>query len=497
MSTDHQRYSTENQTAAIRKFAAAHGMQVVQTFCDSGKSGLVLEGRDSLKNLIHQVSGGACHFEAILVYDISRWGRFQDPDEAAYLEYICKRGGLAVHYCAEQFDNDGSPVSTIIKNVKRAMAGELSRELSIKVFTGQCRLVELGFRQGGPAGYGLRRMLIDEFGNQKQELARGQHKSLQTDRVILVPGPQSEVQVVNEVYRSFVKHCLSEQQIADWLNSRGIKTDIERPWTRGSVHQLLVNEKYIGHNVFNRSSFKLKKRRVTNEPDKWIRAENAFEAIVGYEIFNQAQKIIIARSVRLTDEEMIAKLKILHARHGYLSGLIIDETDGLPSSGVFRHRFGSLLRAYQQVGYTPDRDYRYIAINQDLRRYHSTVIEAIIENIRAGSATATLDPMTDLLTVNNEFTASLVVARYQETKAGSARWKIRFDIGLKPDITIAVRMDCLNEGPIDYYILPRAAFSRPAIRLAEQNGISFDCYRFQSLDYLFLMAERRSILEFV
>mgnify|MGYP006201013309 CR=1 FL=1 len=39
---------------------------------------------------------------------------------------------------------------------KRAMAGEYSRELSAKVFAGQCRLIELGFRQGGPAGYGLR-----------------------------------------------------------------------------------------------------------------------------------------------------------------------------------------------------------------------------------------------------------------------------------------------------------------------------------------------------
>ncbi|MGC5204439.1 recombinase family protein, partial [Klebsiella pneumoniae] len=73
-------------------------------------------------------------------------------------------------YCAEQFENDGSTVSTIVKGVKRAMAGEYSRELSAKVFAGQCRLIELGFRQGGPAGYGLRRILIDQNGNIKAEL---------------------------------------------------------------------------------------------------------------------------------------------------------------------------------------------------------------------------------------------------------------------------------------------------------------------------------------
>jgi hypothetical protein len=76
---------------------------------------------------------------------LSRWGRFQDADESAYYEYICRRAKIEVHYCAEQFGNDGSPISTIVKGVKRAMAGQYSRELSAKVFIGQCRLIELGF----------------------------------------------------------------------------------------------------------------------------------------------------------------------------------------------------------------------------------------------------------------------------------------------------------------------------------------------------------------
>jgi len=79
------------------------------------------------------------------------------------------------------------------------MAGEYSRELSAKVFAGQCRLIELGFRQGGPAGYGLRRVLIDQSGSVKGQLSRGEHKSLQTDRVILQPGPDEEVAVVNQI----------------------------------------------------------------------------------------------------------------------------------------------------------------------------------------------------------------------------------------------------------------------------------------------------------
>src|SRR4051794_39165544 len=178
MSTEHQRYSTENQSDAIAQYAARQGFEVVHTYADHGRSGLRLEGRDGLRQLLSDVEGGTAGFKAILVYDVSRWGRFQDADESAYYEYICRRAGIEVRYCAEQFENDGSIASTIVKTVKRAMAGEYSRELSAKVFAGQSRLIELGFRQGGSAGYGLRRRLLDESGQPKAILKRGERKSL-------------------------------------------------------------------------------------------------------------------------------------------------------------------------------------------------------------------------------------------------------------------------------------------------------------------------------
>ena len=154
MSTDHQKYSTENQLDVIRSYAEARGLQILRVFEDSGRSGLRLDGREALQNLMAEVQSGDADFKAILVYDVSRWGRFQDADEGAYHEHVCSRAGTRVHYCGEQFENDGSIGSNLLKTVKRVMAGEYSRELSVKVFAGQCRLVELGYRQGGAAGPG-------------------------------------------------------------------------------------------------------------------------------------------------------------------------------------------------------------------------------------------------------------------------------------------------------------------------------------------------------
>lgn len=378
MSTEHQKYSTENQADAICQYAERRGITVVRTYADEGKSGLRLDGRDALIRLIEDVQNGTADYSTILVYDVSRWGRFQDADESAYYEYMCRRAGISVQYCAEQFENDGSPVSTIVKGVKRAMAGEYSRELSAKVFAGQCRLIECGFRQGGPAGFGLRRMLVDQTGTAKGALARGEHKSIQTDRVILVPGSAEEIETVQWMYRAFVEEGRQEWEIADLLNHRGFATDDSKLWTRGRVHQVLTNPKYVGDNVWNRVSYKLKKMRVRNAPEMWVRADGAFQAIVDRQMFEAAQAIIQERSRRMSNEDMLAGLTSLYKARGYLSGLIIDEAENLPSSTAYMCRFGSLLRAYQLVGFTPDRDYRYVEINRALRRMHPEIIATAV-----------------------------------------------------------------------------------------------------------------------
>lgn len=489
MSTEHQKYSTENQAETIRHYAAARAIDIVKTYADEGKSGLSIDGRNALKRLIEDVDGGRADFETILVYDVSRWGRFQDADESAHYEYVCKRVGITVQYCAEQFENDGSPVSTIVKGVKRAMAGEYSRELSTKVFAGQRRLIELGFRQGGAPGFGLRRALIDQSGAPKGELNRGEHKSIQTDRVVLTVGSEIEISTVRAIYRRFVEDLASERQIADELNARGMTREPGYPWTRGTIHQVLINEKYIGNNVWNHVSFKLKKKRVRNPPEMWIRAEGAFPAIIDHHLFDAAQTIIRTRSYRMSDDEMLGALKRLRESTGLLSGLIIDEAEGLPSSSAYRTRFGSLLQAYHLVGYTPRRDYRYVEINRGLRALHPDVLSHILDELHAVGCHLHSDPETELISVNSELTISVVIARCHRTPGGSYRWWLRFDTGLQPDVTIAIRMDAANKFPLDYYLLPRIDIATEKLKIAEENGLALDGYRFENLDLFYELLE--------
>jgi DNA invertase Pin-like site-specific DNA recombinase len=490
MSTEHQQYSTENQADMIRDYAAKRGYEVVRTYADDGKSGLRIEGRNALKQLIADVQNGQTEFQAILVYDISRWGRFQDSDESAYYEYVCKRAGIKVVYCAEQFENDGSPVSTIIKSVKRAMAGEYSRDLSAKVFKGQCKLIELGYRQGGMAGYGLRRMLMDQSGQPKQSLKRGEHKSLQTDRVILIPGPEHEVTVVRTIYQMFTRDGQSEQQIAATLNARDIESETGRVWTRAVIHGILTNEKYIGNNVFNRVSFKLKKKRVVNPPEMWVRAENTFDAVVDPESFFVARGIVRERNRRFSNDEMIGYLKELLGRNTTLTASLIDEADNMPSSATYRDRFGSLLEAYAQAGFHPERDYRFVQINRQIRALHPTLVDDTIRQLEAVGATVARDGSNNRLLINDQYTAAIVLSRCRKTQAGSLRWLIELERESAPDLTILVRMDPANAAPADYYLLPLVDLGSARLLLQEDNSAEIDTFRFHTLSYFVELAGR-------
>jgi hypothetical protein len=221
------------------------------------------------------------------------------------------------------------------------MAGDYSRELSVKVFKGQCRLITLGYRQGGPPGFGLRRMLIDERGQHKGILDRGEHKSIATDRVVLVQGPDEEVAIVREIYRRFVDERQTERQIADWLNTQGIMSDLERPWSRGAVHQILINDKYAGHNVWGRTSFKLKTKACPQRSGRLDQARSGVsrDRVAGRFRWPRGSLSSSGHSA-FPMRKCSALLADILAKNGTLSGLIIDECEDGPSSSAFQSRFG-------------------------------------------------------------------------------------------------------------------------------------------------------------
>jgi len=353
MSTEHQNYSIEHQMAALAEYARARDVEIVRTYSDSGISGLGLKRRKGLQQLLADVLGGNADFSLILTYDVSRWGRFQDPDQSAHYEFICKEAGVGIEYCAEPFDNDGSLTSTLVKHLKRAMAAEYSRELSVKVGAAQMRLAAKGYWQGGPPGYGLRRRLIDPNGVTGPILEEGQWKAVTSDRVVLATGPAEEVEVVRRIFRLFLVNGLSRASVARVLREEGLRAEYGAAWTGSRVKQVLTNEKYVGNQMYGKSTGYLRGLRTSRPRRDWLRAQNAVEPIVTRAVFDQTQRNIAKRFRRLSEADMLTGLASLLAEHGHLNSTLINDAELLPCAEQYRRRFGGLVGAYARIGYAP------------------------------------------------------------------------------------------------------------------------------------------------
>ena len=350
MSTEQQQYSLENQAAAIQDYADRQGFEIIKTYSDAAKSGVLFRRRPGLSRLLQDVINGNMPFQAVLVYDVSRWGRFQDADEAAHYEFLCRQAHIPVHYCGETFANDASLPSSVMKALKRAMAAEYSRELGVKVFAAEKRWAEQGFKQGGLAGYGLRRLMISSDGVRKQLLSKGEVKCLQSDRVILVPGPPEEVDLVREIYRLAVEEERTPFDIARHLNRRGL-TRWGRRWSHQYVHKILTHPKYAGHIVWNQTSRRLGGPSINVPKSKWVIKLNAFEPVVDPRVFNDAQRILAQRTCAKSDERVLETLRKVLGERGKLTGKLLALTPDAPSPSTCSRRFGSLRRAFELAGY--------------------------------------------------------------------------------------------------------------------------------------------------
>ncbi|WP_246740480.1 recombinase family protein [Bradyrhizobium sp. LCT2] len=492
MSTQRQQYSIQNQAAVIAAYAHAHSLTIVRTYRDEGESGLLIKNRAGLMQLIKDVQTGEADFGHILVYDVSRWGRFQDVDESAYYEFVCKQAGIKITYCAELFDNDGSMLSSIVKNIKRVMAAEYSRELSAKVHIAQCRFARLGFKLGGRPGYALLRELVDQSQKSRGVLKNGDRKYLTTDHIRVRPGIPEEVAVVKWIFERFLQ-VKSEAIIARELNRRAILTNTGVRWTRASVNRVLRNENYIGNQTFNRRSRKLRRTSTCNPPELWITSEGCIEPIIEREAFLKVNKIIEERRVDLTEEEMLARLRQTLLKEGRLSSAIIASTIGLPCTSTYQTHFGSLMNVYRLIGYAPKRSYGFLESRPRWAEQEAKLGSQIAMAIRKAGGRTASGNRTAYLRVDGSVNISIRSALWCGRQNRAPYWSIKRRARLPQGWIAAIRLSEHNESVLDYVLLSTHGKVRRTINFSERARVRRGIARFDTTDALARAITKRVI----
>jgi DNA invertase Pin-like site-specific DNA recombinase/DNA-binding winged helix-turn-helix (wHTH) protein len=457
MSTDDQPNSIPFQKEAIRLYAEEHGFEVIATYSDPGKSGIEIKHRPGLRKLIQDVVGGRVQFKVILVYDISRWGRFQDTDESAYYEFLCRKAGVPIHYCAEEFINDGTMPNAIMKALKRTMAAEFSRELSVKVRAAQRRVASAGFRVGGRAGFGLRRMLVSQDGHKKL-LRENERKGMATDGVTLVPGPKPEVECIRTIFRLAGNWRNSPSRIAAQLNRGKVAFTRGRKWTEENVRRIIENEKYSGTYIWGKTEKSFNTYRM-RPAEQWIRKTEAFPPLVTPDQFVRAQKNIQKRRTwpSRPDAAILKRMRLVFEREGRLTEQLLRK-HGVYDYRKYYKRYGSVLPAYKLIGFHPSKRAVQILENAKKIRKLRSALLAQLKGMFPSEASFVRMPgqiQRQVVEVDEELKIALHVCRPTDTTvSGDLRWILITQPLEKGLGALVCTTDLTLQRIRDYYVVP-------------------------------------------
>lgn len=289
---DKQENSVDNQREQVEQFAAKEDIQIVEHFQDEGISGLTAN-RPGFQEMFAKwvTNPTAPKIDYILVYDASRFGRFQKMSEVWRLLRICEERDISLATVMRGLPKEkGSVMDSFIITLDFSMSGETSKTLSEKVSYGSAKIASQGYSVGGCAPYGYVRVLLNEERERVRILEHKVHKEVSNQRVSFEPAKTGEAKIVQRIYREFVARGRFPNEIADGLNNDGIPTAKGRLWNSSCIIRILTNETYIGTRVWGKTWGRLKEDKRAVPSNQWVRCPNAHKALVDTDTFHKAQE---------------------------------------------------------------------------------------------------------------------------------------------------------------------------------------------------------------
>ncbi|NUZ07677.1 recombinase family protein [Piscinibacter koreensis] len=447
MSIDKQDLSPAVQKEAIAAYAAARNLQIVATYEDEGRSGVHLKNRPGLMTLLRDVTE-ANQFSTVLVYDVSRWGRFQDTDAAAYYEYYCRLHGAEVVYVAEMFGPEVNPITAMLKSMRRAMAAEYSRDLANKSRAGQAQVITRGFQMGALPPLGYRRCSVSADGRRRVMLEAGQRKIAATDRIEWVLASTEEVELVKRICALYAHTCLSFADIARLGAIEGWRDHQGRALTGRGIATLVRNEALVGNFVWGRTGHK---GRIVNCGPS--RGDGTVPRVLDDHTWAQIQRRThLELSRKQTDEQILRNLETALKR----SPLLVTRdlrAQGLPGKATLRDRLGGLRECMRRVGQDPTELSRAISERTCERKADASAFgTALAERLKEAGHTVAYDGRLHVLMLP-ELKMRLRLLYSTLSPVGRV-WRLRVDrLSRDVDLDLVVRMEARLRA-IDFFLAP-------------------------------------------
>ncbi len=257
--------------------------QMAGIFADEGISGTQAKKRPEFLKMIRLCRQGK--IDLILTKSFSRFAR----NTVDSIDYIRELRALGIGVVSEKenmntLNEDSEMLITILSCFAQAESESISKNVSWGIHQ--------SFKNGKvPIKYSTL------LGYRKGE----------NDLPEIVP---DEAEIVKEIYRRYLDG-MSLRQIADTLNSRGIKTKHKNTaWTPETVKGILKNEKYSGDAILQKTYVTdciTKTTRKNNGELPMYLVKNHHEPIISRTDFNRVQEEMARRSAKRTIAEKLTK----------------------------------------------------------------------------------------------------------------------------------------------------------------------------------------------
>lgn len=268
-SNNQREESIDAQLRATEDFANKNGYEMVAHYADKAKSGTNSSKRVEFLKMIKDAEKGL--FEVVIVHKLDRFSR--DKYDSALYKRKLKQCGVKLISVTEQLDD--SPESVILESVIEGMAEYYSKNLARETLKGLMENSYKCLHNGGkpPLGYDV---------NEEKKYVINEKEA-------------ESVRLIFDMYIS----GYTQSQMVDELNARGYKTKLGSVFRSNSIHSVLINEKYTGIYIYNRSAkkdaFGKRNSHAYKDESEIVKIEGGMPEIIPKETFLQAQEVLKSR----------------------------------------------------------------------------------------------------------------------------------------------------------------------------------------------------------
>jgi site-specific DNA recombinase len=333
-STHKQEKSLTDQRHEIEAYAERSGYSIVRWYQDDGISGDETDKRNGFQAMHAKACNGR-DFDVILCWDQDRFGRFNSI-EAGYWIHPLMKAGVRLVTVTEGPINWDDFSGRIVHAVKQEGKHQFLVDLSRNVARGQISAVAQGWITGRAAPYGYDRMLVDEAGNHKQRVHNGEAvaKPRSWHVTLAVADDAEKVRIAKWLFETYANEDVGLRELVNRLNGQQIPGPRGKPWSLGTVREILKNETYAGDFIWPKrnlgkyhriSAGEIKARNGSTAAKHTDHAERVhhadmFPSLVDRETFNRVQEKLTERKKRTTphrakngDDYLLSGL--LHCEH--------------------------------------------------------------------------------------------------------------------------------------------------------------------------------------